>query len=131
VITEYIDVLSPLRDCTNCLEGKGGQGSFGAIAKIILVFEYLLRVLETRLQSYDDVVHDAYDEAPEDYLAINLCAALLKAREYYNKLDETPAYYAATKLHPRYKYYCDSAWAEHSDWLLTNNRNFRALWAQY
>jgi hypothetical protein len=109
VITEYMDVLSPLRDCTKRLEGKGGQGSFGAIAETILVFEYLLGVLETRLQSYDDVVHDAYNEAPEDHLAINLRAALLKAREYYNKLDETPAYYAATILHPRYKYYCDSA----------------------
>jgi hypothetical protein len=49
VITEYIDVLSPLRDCTKRLKGKGGQGSFSAIAEIILVFEYLLRVLETRL----------------------------------------------------------------------------------
>jgi hypothetical protein len=49
VITEYIDVLGPLRDCTKRLKGKGGQGSFGAIAKIIPVFKYLLRVLETRL----------------------------------------------------------------------------------
>ena len=43
-----MDVLGPRRDCTKRLEGKGGQGSFGAIAEIILVFEYLLGVLETR-----------------------------------------------------------------------------------
>ena len=88
-------------------------------------------MLESRLESYDDVVHDAHGEAPEDHLAINLRAALLKAREYYNKLDETPAHYAATILQPRFKYYCDLAWAYHSDWLLPNNRNYRALWAKY
>jgi hypothetical protein len=55
------------------------------------------------------VIHDAHEEAPKDHLAINLRAAIVKAREYYNKFDLSPAYYAATILHPRYKYYCDVA----------------------
>jgi hypothetical protein len=55
------------------------------------------------------VVHDVHDKAPKDYLAINLRAAILKARDYYNKLNNTPAYYAATILYPRYKNYCDVA----------------------
>jgi hypothetical protein len=54
-------------------------------------------------------MHDAYLEAPKDYLAINLRAALVKACEYYNKLNLSPAYYAATILYPRYKFYCDIA----------------------
>ncbi|KAG9382290.1 Dimer-Tnp-hAT domain containing protein [Pyrenophora tritici-repentis] len=66
---------------------------FGAIAEVI----------PDRLQSYEDVIHDEHTESPEDHLAINLRAALVKAREYYNKLDLSPAYYAATILHPRYK----------------------------
>jgi hypothetical protein len=93
------------------------------------VFEYLLSVLESRLQSYEDVIHDAHEETPEDHLAINLRAAIVKAREYYNKFDLSPAYYAATILHPCYKYYCDVAWE--SQWLELNNRNFQALWEQY
>jgi hypothetical protein len=114
VVTKYMDVLSPLKECTKRLEGRGKAkdkdkdkaindskpGSFRAIAKIILVFKYLLTTLELRLQSYDDVVHNAHDEAPEDHLAINLRAAISKARDYYNKLDNTPAYYAATILDP-------------------------------
>ncbi|KAG9385550.1 Dimer-Tnp-hAT domain containing protein [Pyrenophora tritici-repentis] len=76
---------------------------FGAIAEVIPVFEYLLGVYEDRLQSYEDVIYDEHTESPEDHLAINLRAALVKAREYYNKLDLSPAYYAATILHPRYK----------------------------
>jgi hypothetical protein len=131
VVTEYIDVLGPLKECTKRLEGRGAQGNFGAIAEIILTFKYLLNELESRLQTYDDVEHDVHEDAPKDHLAINLRAALIKAREYYNKFDLSPAYYAATILHPRYKTYCDTAWAANPEWLELNNGNFEALWAQY
>jgi hypothetical protein len=63
VVTEYMDVLGPLKECTKRLEGRGKAkdedkdeaiddskpGSFGAIAEIIPVFEYLLTTLESRL----------------------------------------------------------------------------------
>ncbi|KAG9384305.1 Dimer-Tnp-hAT domain containing protein [Pyrenophora tritici-repentis] len=76
---------APLKQATKRLEGRGKSGA-----------------LEQSL-SYEDVIHDEHTESPEDHLAINLRAALVKAREYYNKLDLSPAYYAATILHPRYK----------------------------
>jgi hypothetical protein len=76
------------------------------------VFKYLLRVYKNCLQSYDDVIHDKHDELPKDYLAINLRAALLKAYNYYNKLDLSLAYYAATILYPCYKHYLDAVWAD-------------------
>ncbi|EFQ89667.1 hypothetical protein PTT_13982, partial [Pyrenophora teres f. teres 0-1] len=60
-----------------------------------------------RLLYYDCVVYNAHDEAPKDYLPINLRAALLKANEYYAKLDDSLAYYAATILYSRYKHYYD------------------------
>ncbi|KAF1828245.1 hypothetical protein BDW02DRAFT_617241, partial [Decorospora gaudefroyi] len=65
VITKYIDVLSLLKECTKRLKSRGKAkdkdkaindskpSSFGAIAKIILVFKYLLTTLESRLQSYN------------------------------------------------------------------------------
>jgi hypothetical protein len=115
VITEYIDVLKPLKAATKRLEGRGKSSAFGAVAEIIPVFEYLLGVYENRLQSYDDVIHDEHDESPEDHLAINLHTALLKAHDYYNKLDLSPAYYAAIILYPRYKHYLDAVWADKPD----------------
>jgi hypothetical protein len=130
VITEYIDILKLLKAAKKRLEGRGKSGAFRAVAEIIPVFEYLLGVYEDRLQSYDDVIHDEHDESPEDHLAI-LRAALLKAHDYYDKLDLSPAYYAATILHPRYKHYLDAVWADKPDWLESNNRNFQALWATY
>jgi hypothetical protein len=69
------------------IEVRGKSGAFGAIAEVISVVEYLLGVYEDRLQCYEDVIHDDHEESPEDHLAINLLATLLKAREYYNKVD--------------------------------------------
>jgi hypothetical protein len=131
VITEYMDVLKPLKTATKRLEGRGKSSSFGAIAEIIPIFEYLLTYYEQRAASYANVDYNAHPESPEDHLAINLRAAWTKANEYYSKLDDSPAYYAATILHPFYKHYCDKAWAEKPSWLEASNLSFRALWAQY
>jgi hypothetical protein len=67
----------------------------------------------------------------ETCLTCLLTTLLLKANKYYNKLDLSPAYYAAKILYPRYKHYLDAAWAEKPDWLESNNRNFQTLWATY
>jgi hypothetical protein len=131
VVTEYMDVLKPLKAATKRLEGRGNSGRFGAIAEIIPVFEYILNYYKQRIKVYEAVDYNAHDEAPEDHLAINLRAAWAKANEYYAKLDLSLVYYAATVLHPYYKPYCESAWSDRPDWLETNNCNFCALWAQY
>jgi hypothetical protein len=131
VVTEYIDVLKPLKAATKRLKGRGNSGRFSAITKIILVFEYILNYYEQRVKVYEAVNYNAYDEAPKDHLAINLRAARAKVSKYYAKLDYTLVYYAATVLYLYYKLYCDSAWSNRPDWLKANNRNFRALWAQY
>jgi hypothetical protein len=131
VITEYMDILKPLKTATKRLEGRGKTGSFGAIADIIPIFEYLLTYYEQRVNAYEAVNYNEHDESPEDHIAINLRAAWQKADDYYSKLDDSPAYYAATILHPMYKYYCDKAWARKPDWLEASNASFQALWAQY
>jgi hypothetical protein len=102
VVTEYMDALKPLKAATKRLEGRGNSGRFGCIAEVILVFEYILNYYESRVLAYEAVEYNAHDEAPEDHLAINMRAAWAKASEYYSKLDLSPAYYAATILHPYY-----------------------------
>jgi hypothetical protein len=131
VVTEYIDILKPLKLATKRLEGRGKCGRFGAIAEVIPVFEYILAYYEQRIKTYESVDYNAHAEAPEDHIAINLRAAWAKASVYYSKLDDSPAYYTATLLHPYYKTYCEVAWADKPEWLEANNSAFRALWAQY
>ncbi|KAI1684529.1 hypothetical protein KJE20_04813 [Pyrenophora tritici-repentis] len=69
------DALKPLKAATKRLEGRGKSGGFGAIAEIILVFEYLLGYYEQRVKAYEAVDYNAHNEAPKDHLAINLRAA--------------------------------------------------------
>ncbi|KAG9384238.1 Dimer-Tnp-hAT domain containing protein [Pyrenophora tritici-repentis] len=131
VITEYMECLKPLKNATSRLEGRGKGGNFGAIYETIPVFEYLLSSLEALTLPYAHVNFNAHPEAPEDHLAINLKAAWRKANDYYDKLDRSPAYYAAVCLHLYYKFYCDNSWRDKVGWLDTANARFQQLWAEY
>jgi hypothetical protein len=131
VITEYMDLLKRLKTATERLEGHGKSGGFGSIAEVIPVFEYLLSYYEQRVNSYAAVNYNAHPKEPKGQLATNLRAAWAKANKHYSKLDDSPAYYAATILHPYYKHYLDKVWSDKPDWIEANNSSFRALWAQY
>jgi hypothetical protein len=68
-------VLRPLKLATKRLKGRGKSGRFGAIAKVILVFNYILTYYEQRVKGYEAVDYNAHNKAPKDYLTINLRAA--------------------------------------------------------
>ena len=76
------------------------------------------------VRSFNDVNFNKLN-APEDHLAINVRAALKKAKKYWLKLiTDSPAYYAATCLHPYYKHYCANKWRGVQDWLYVLNEGF-------
>jgi hypothetical protein len=93
-------------------------GAVGVLRRMVLVeershdiffgIEFLNISSHRESEARCSLKHDEH-ESPEDHLATNLCAALLKLHKYYNKLDLSPAYYAATILYPRYKHYLDAA----------------------
>lgn len=89
------------------------------------MFDYILNFYEHRVATYDAVNYNAAGDAPEDHLAINLRAAWAKANNYYQKLDRSPAYHAATLLHLYYKNYCELSWADRPGWLDAANAQFR------
>ncbi|KAF1964228.1 hypothetical protein BU23DRAFT_585672 [Bimuria novae-zelandiae CBS 107.79] len=109
------DILKLLKTAIKRLEGRGKSSSFRAITKIILIFKYLLTYYEQRVNIYKVVNYNKHDKLPKDYIIINLRAAWQKANNYYSKLDNSPAYYAAIILYLMYKYYCDKAWAKKPD----------------
>ena len=57
VITEYMEVLLPLKEATKRLEGCGKGDAFGAIYEVIPVFEQLLAAFERKLRQFDNVDH--------------------------------------------------------------------------
>jgi hypothetical protein len=131
VIIEYIEVLKPLKEATKRLEARSKQGSFGTIYEVIPVFEYIFGAYEAILRIYDHVNFNAYAEAPEDHLVINLKAAWRKATAYYTKLHALPAYYSASCLYPYFKDYCSNSWREKPHWIISNEAESEQLWARY
>jgi hypothetical protein len=75
VVTEYIDALKPLKAAIKRLKGRGNSGRFSCIAKVILVFKYILNYYKSRVLAYEAVKYNAYNKAPKDYLTINIRAA--------------------------------------------------------
>jgi hypothetical protein len=75
VITKYINLLRPLKEATKRLKGRGKSSKYGAIFKVIPVFKYLLSKLKSCFNLYKYVDFNAYAEALEDYVAINVHAA--------------------------------------------------------
>jgi len=129
-VNEYLAMLRPLKLATKRLEGRGTYKRFGSLAEVIPVFETILSSYEERVESYSSVNYNE-PSAPEDHIAINLRAAWAKANEYFIKLDDSPAYYAATSLHPAYKHYCDNAWRDKPEWLVAAQSAFQTLWGTY
>lgn len=135
VITEYVEVLRPLKTATERLEGRGSKqwrlnGRFGAIYEVIPTFEQLIAAFEDQLVMWEKVDFEQL-EAPEDHMAINLRAAVAKLKLYYSKLSDSPAYYAAIVLHPRYRNYCKLAWAHDPARLAAADAAFQQLWRLY
>jgi hypothetical protein len=90
------------------------------------VFEYVLRALEARTRSYEHVDFN-HINALEDHLVIHIRAAWKKANKYYDKLDNSPFYYAAVCLYLYYKYYCDNSWVDKLEWFTAANALFQQL----
>jgi hypothetical protein len=74
VITEYIEVLKPLKDATKRFKGRGKCGRFGAIYEVIPVFEFLIGRFKQCLRQYERVDFEQR-EAPKDHISINFRAA--------------------------------------------------------
>ncbi|RYN17080.1 hypothetical protein AA0121_g12250 [Alternaria tenuissima] len=142
-ITEYKQLLKPFKEATMLLQGRGASSSHSAIWEVLITFEWLLAQLKSqkeRLQSID------YEDpnAPEDHLKTNVNNAHAKLSEYYDKLRDSPIYFAATILHPTYKYTLEDLWKvpdDHNediegphpfkDWLEQGYQSFSRLWRSH
>jgi hypothetical protein len=96
------------------------------------MFEYFLNQFKQLDKGFADVDFNELD-APEDHLQINVTAAYAKLLKYYTLLADSPAYYAATILHPYYKYYFINSWTGElgESWLAKADAQFQLLWSTY
>ena len=75
IITKYLDILKLLKATIKRLKGYRKSSKYSYIAKIILVFKYILLYYKQRIAIYNAINYNAYNKAPKDYFTINLRAA--------------------------------------------------------
>ncbi|KAI7771380.1 hypothetical protein LZL87_013879 [Fusarium oxysporum] len=104
VLEAFGDILQSFEDAVKALEGDGIQRkrkqgyfeSYGNVWDVIVGYEFLLAELEkakAMVNQYPKPKH----------FKVNINLGWKKLDEYYNKLDETPIYYASLALHPAYR----------------------------
>lgn len=115
------------------LEGRGTSGRHGAIWEVIPTIEWLINLIEEKKDRVKDATPNNYpdQEAIEDHYEINVNAGWLKLKKYWEKLDDTPVYYAAAVLHPYYHDFCKKWWSDRPDWLRNYDAAFQKLWLEY
>ena len=121
-----MEIFSPLKEAISLVEGRGKAGKYGAIQEVIPTFNWLLRVFKEKKDRVAKAITEDYlnQEAIEDYFIINLNAAWVKLNDYYLKLDDTPVYYAAVLLYPYFKRFCQNAWKDRPDWIISGDTAF-------
>jgi hypothetical protein len=129
-VLEHTAAILSSYECTvKSLEGDGMQrkrrgwtGSYGNIWEVIFGFEFLLEQLE-----YYKAVADTLPDGQHFKANINL--GWQKLDEYYNKLDETPIYYAAIALHPKFRWtWFETKWNDRPEWIQRAKELVQELW---
>jgi hypothetical protein len=95
------NILRPFKRVTKRLEGRAEKGECGSLWEGLPALETLLSHVERSKTEYTCHKH----------LATSLNEAWIKLKQYYERMDESPAYAAALMLHPRHKlHYFTKRW---------------------
>ena len=108
IVNKYLALLRPRKSTIKRLKGRGTYKRSGSLAEVIPVFETFLSSYEEHIEPHSGVDYDR-PGAPGDHAVINLRAACAKEKGWFIKLDNSPAYYSATSLHPAYIHYYENA----------------------
>lgn len=60
IINEYMEILSPLKEATSLVEGRGKAGKHGAIWEVIPTFNWLLRVFKEKKDCVAEAIIEDY-----------------------------------------------------------------------
>ena len=101
---------------------NGSTTALGVIWEVIPAFEFLLTILE---KAKSDALH----LPDENRWKISINSAWAVLDKYYRRLNETPVYYTAVALHPKYRFkYFEEWWSHNPPWVESAKDTVRNLW---
>lgn len=131
VIDAFIELLEHFENTILILEGDGQarerarhhfKESYGNITDVLMAYEYLLSNLEEAKEKIDQY-------AEPEHFRVNVQLAWEKLNEYYDKLDDTPMYYAALAFHPAFGWnVVEREWDTRPEWVRNAKKMVKQVW---
>jgi hypothetical protein len=131
VIDAFIELLEHFENTILIFEGDGQtreraghhfEESYGNITDVLMTYEYLLSNLKKAKGKIDQY-------AEPDHFRVHVQLAWEKINEYYNKLDDTPMYYAALAFHPAFGWnVVEREWDTRPEWVRNAKKMVKQVW---
>jgi hypothetical protein len=93
------DALEPFYEATLCSEGNSNT-----LSEWIYTLDYVLDSADGSKNEFEELAGENPESEEYTFLQAGAAAAWLKTEEYYGKIDESAAYYAASVLDPAFKW---------------------------
>ena len=103
ILVQYEKLLKPCSVATMDLQGQPGDGKSCGLANVQQDIECITEELTAAYERYKHAPATSIEG--QWHFSAQIKLALNKAQEYYNKIDESPAYLAAIVLHPKYNWH--------------------------
>ena len=121
-----MEILSPLKEATSLVEGRGKASKHGVIQEVIPTFNWLLKVFKEKKNYVSKAIIEDYpnQEAIKNYFIININVAQVKLNDYYLKLNNTLVYYAAVLLYSYFKRFYQNAQKDRPNQIISGDATF-------
>jgi len=127
ILAQYAKLLEPCWEATMDLQGRPGDGKTCGLFNVMPDLECIVEHLTEAYNSYKDA--PAATTEGQWHFRNQIKLALDKAEEYYAKLDDSPAYLAATVLHPSYTWrFIEQRWARKKSWVSSGKKSVKSLY---
>jgi hAT family C-terminal dimerisation region len=116
------DSLEPFYEATLCCEGNDNT-----LSEWFYTLDYVLDSIDRSKNEFEELARDNPESEDYAFLQAASAAAWLKTEDYYKKVDESAAYYAASVLNPAFKWsWFEDRWGNDTVkrfWLEGNSAN--------
>ena len=138
LLTHLKSGLELFHHATARLQGMAKGAIFGSIWECIPIIERLQQSLTELQRKYPNqqTFEGPFDEEAMDpateFMNASIDCAFIKLKKYYNLMDDSPYWVAASVLHPFIKWrYLERQWKNEPNWIIDGRAKVKKLWIQY
>jgi hAT family C-terminal dimerisation region len=144
ILSETAELLKPFYDQSIRIQSRALEARNGSLWETIPTIEFLLNRLEAQMVRYGSEINKSQrkisrrapkqtdtDNPDHEQLLICIRNAWAKLDEYYQRMNDSPAYIASVIINPLHKWYWfDIHWKAKPQWIKEAREAARDLWIE-